>query len=137
MVLDAIGIGLIFPVMPDLMTDVTCGTLSQAAVWGGIITAAFAVMQFLFGPIIGNLSDRFGRRPVLLVPLAVMVVDYVIMALAQTVALLLIARIVSGIAAATHSTASAYVADISAPNARARRFGLIGAGFGVGFVPGR
>jgi len=134
--LDAIGIGLIFPVMPDLMTSVTHGTLSQAAVWGGIITTSFAVMQFLFGPIIGNLSDRFGRRPVLLTSLAIMVVDYIVMALAHTVALLLIARIVSGIASATQSTSTAYIADISAPDERAKRFGLIGAGFGVGFVAG-
>ena len=134
--LDAIGIGLIFPVMPDLMTSVTHGTLSQAAVWGGVITTSFAAMQFLFGPIVGNLSDRFGRRVVLLTSLAVMVVDYVIMAMAQTVFLLLIARVVSGIASATQSTSTAYIADISAPDERARRFGLIGAGFGAGFIAG-
>lgn len=134
--LDAIGIGLIFPVMPDLMTSVTHGTLSQAAFWGGIITASFAVMQFLFGPIVGNLSDRFGRRPVLLVSLVITVLDYIVMAMAQTIGLLLIARIVSGIAAATHSTASAYIADISTPDQRAKRFGLIGAAFGLGFVAG-
>lgn len=134
--LDAIGIGLIFPVMPDLMTAVTHGSLSQAAQWGGIITSSFAVMQFLFGPIVGNLSDRFGRRPVLLVSLAVMVADYVVMALASTVWLLLIARTLSGITAATHSTASAYVADISTADQRAKRFGLIGAAFGAGFVGG-
>ena len=93
--LDAIGIGLIFPVMPDLMQDVTHASLSDAAIWGGIITSAFAVMQFLFGPIVGNLSDRFGRRPVLLVSLFVMVLDYIVMALAHTVALLLIARVIA------------------------------------------
>ena len=134
--LDAIGIGLIFPVMPDLMIDVTGGTLSQAALWGGFLATSFAVMQFLFGPIVGNLSDRFGRRPVLLVSLAIMAVDYVVMALAHTVGLLLVARMISGIASATHSTANAYIADISAPDERAKRFGLIGAAFGVGFVAG-
>lgn len=134
--LDAVGIGLIFPVMPDLMVSVTHEGLSQAALWGGIITASFAVMQFLFGPIVGNLSDRFGRRPVLLVSLAVMAVDYVIMALAASVWTLLIVRMIAGIAAATHSTANAYIADISAPDERAKRFGLMGAAFGVGFIAG-
>jgi len=134
--LDSIGIGLIFPVMPDLMTEVTGGTLGEAALWGGVLTASFAVMQFLFGPIVGNLSDRFGRRPVFLVSLAVMAVDYVVMALAHTIWLLLAVRMVAGIAAATHSTAFAYVADISEPDDRAKRFGLVGAAFGLGFVAG-
>ena len=134
--LDAIGIGLIFPVMPDLMMQVTHTNLSHAALWGGVITSAFAVMQFLFGPIVGNLSDRFGRRPVLLVSLAVMSGDYLVMALTQSVWLLLFARMLSGIASATHSTANAFVADISTPDQRAKRFGLLGAGFGVGFVLG-
>ncbi|MES2435785.1 MAG: TCR/Tet family MFS transporter [Pseudomonadota bacterium] len=134
--LDAIGIGLIFPVMPDLMEDVTHSGLGEAALWGGVLAASFAVMQFLCGPLVGNLSDRFGRRPVLLVSLAVMALDYVAMALAHTVWLLLVARIVAGVAAATHSTANAFVADISAPDERAKRFGLIGAAFGIGFVAG-
>ena len=134
--LDAIGIGIIFPVMPDLMMQVTPGSLSQAAVWGGVIVTSFAVMQFLFGPVVGNLSDHFGRRPVLLVSVAVMAADYVVMALAQTVWLLLITRMINGISSATQSTTSAYVADISAPDDRASRFGLIGAGFGFGFVAG-
>ncbi len=134
--LDSIGIGLIFPVMPDLMIDVTGGTLGEAALWGGLLTASFAVMQFLCGPIIGNLSDRYGRRPIFLVSLAVMAVDYVVMALAHTIWLLLAIRMIAGIAAATHSTAYAYVADISAPDDRAKRFGLIGAAFGLGFVAG-
>lgn len=134
--IDAIGIGLIFPVMPDLMVEVTGRPLADAALWGGVLATAFAVMQFVCGPVVGNLSDRFGRRPVLLVSLAVMALDYVLMALAHTVWLLLIGRIVAGIAAATHSTANAYVADISAPDARGRRFGLIGAAFGAGFVAG-
>jgi len=134
--LDAIGIGLIFPVMPDLMVEVTGKSLGEAALWGGVLTASFAVMQFLFGPIVGNLSDRFGRRPVFLVSLVVMVLDYLMMAVAHTIGLLLAARVVAGIAAATHSTAAAYVADITAPDDRAKRFGLIGAAFGLGFVAG-
>lgn len=134
--LDAIGIGLIFPVMPDLMESVTHSGLGEAALWGGLLATSFAVMQFLCGPLVGNLSDRYGRRPVLLVSLAVMALDYVAMALAHTVWLLLAARIIAGVAAATHSTANAYVADISTPDQRAKRFGLIGAAFGIGFVAG-
>ncbi len=134
--LDAIGIGLIFPVMPELIEDVTGGTLSQAALWGGLLATSFAVMQFLFGPLMGALSDRFGRRPVLLVSLSVMAVDYLVLAVAPTIALLLAARIVAGITSATHSTATAFIADITPPEDRGRRFGLIGAGFGVGFVLG-
>jgi MFS transporter, DHA1 family, tetracycline resistance protein len=93
-------------------------------------------MQFLFGPVIGNLSDRFGRRPVMLVSLAVMAADYLVMAVAGSIWLLLAGRIVGGIAAATHSTANAYMADISAPHEKAARFGMVGAAFGAGFVAG-
>ncbi len=135
-VIDAMGIGLILPVMPDLIRETTGGTLAQAAVWGGILSTAFAAMQFLFGPVLGALSDRFGRRPVLLLSLVVMAADYVVMALAGSIWLLLAGRIVGGVTAATHSTASAYMADISAPHEKARNFGLIGAAFGVGFVLG-
>lgn len=134
--LDSIGIGLIFPVMPDLLRAVTGGSLAQAAIWGGVLSTAFAVMQFACGPVVGNLSDRFGRRPVLLVSLAVMAANYLLMALAGSVWLLLVGRIGAGIAAATQSAATAYGADISAPETRGRTFGLIGAGFGVGFVLG-
>lgn len=135
-VLDSMGIGLIMPVMPDLLREVSGGTLAQAAIWGGILSTAFAVMQFIFGPVIGNLSDRFGRRPVLLIALFVMMLDYLVMALAGSLWLLLIGRIVGGITAATHSTAGAYMADISAPEDKAANFGLIGAAFGIGFVLG-
>jgi DHA1 family tetracycline resistance protein-like MFS transporter len=134
--LDAIGIGLIFPVMPDLIEEVTGRPLAEAALWGGVLATSFAVMQFLFGPMIGALSDRFGRRPVLLLSLAVMAADYLVMALAGSIWLLLAARLVAGITAATFSTAGAFIADITPPDQRGRRFGLIGAGFGVGFVLG-
>lgn len=135
-VIDAMGIGLIMPVMPDLIRETTGGTLGQAAIWGGILSTAFAAMQFLFGPVLGALSDRFGRRPVLLVSLLVMAADYMVMALAGSIWLLLAGRVVGGITAATHSTASAYMADISEPHQKAANFGLIGAAFGVGFVLG-
>lgn len=134
--LDAIGIGVIFPVMPDLIQEVTGLTLSEAALWGGTLATSFAVMQFLFGPVIGALSDRFGRRPVLLLSLLVMGLDYLVMAVAPTIWLLLIARIIAGITAATYATATAFIADITPPDQRGSRFGLIGAGFGVGFVLG-
>jgi MFS transporter, DHA1 family, tetracycline resistance protein len=134
--LDAIGIGLMFPVMPDLIESIAGPGLANAAVWGGWLSAAFAIMQFLCGPALGALSDRYGRRPILLISLAVMSLNYLAMALAPTMILLLISRIIAGMAAATQSTATAYIADITAPADRARRFGLIGASFGIGFVLG-
>lgn len=134
--LDAMGIGLIMPVMPDLIREVRGASLAQAAVWGGILSTAFAVMQFLCGPMLGALSDRYGRRRVLLVSLAVMALDYVVMSVAGSIWLLLAARIVGGITAATHATAAAYMADISKPEDKAANFGLVGAGVGIGFVLG-
>ncbi len=136
LMLDSMGIGLIIPVMPDLIREVTGGSLANAALWGGVMSTVFAVMQFLFGPVIGNLSDRYGRRPVLLISLAVMAADYVVMAVAGSIWLLLAGRVVGGITAATQSTASAYMADIAEPEKRAQYFGLIGAAFGIGFVIG-
>ena len=134
--IDAIGIGLIFPVMPDLITEVSGGTLSQAALWGGVLAASYAAMQLLFGPVIGGLSDRHGRRPVLLISLALMSLSYLAMALAPTIWLLLGARLFAGITAATQPTATAFIADITPRDERGRRFGLIGACFGLGFVLG-
>lgn len=134
--LDAMGIGLILPIMPDLIREVQGGSLANAALWGGVLSTVFAVMQFLFSPVLGSLSDAYGRRPVLLVSLFVMALDYLVMALAGSIWLLLVGRLVGGITAATHATASAYMADISAPQDKARNFGLIGAGFGIGFVLG-
>ncbi|WP_299281218.1 TCR/Tet family MFS transporter [uncultured Tateyamaria sp.] len=134
--LDAMGIGLIVPVMPDLVQEVRGAGIGSAAVWGGILSATFAAMQFLFGPVIGALSDRFGRRPILLVSLLVMAADYLVMAVAGSIWLLLAGRVVGGITAATQSTANAYMADISKPGQKAANFGLIGAAFGMGFVFG-
>ena len=134
--IDSMGIGLIIPVMPALLSEIGDIPLADAALWGGILMTAFAAMQFLFGPVIGALSDRFGRRPILLIALFVMALDYLVMALAQSFWLLLVGRIVGGITAATQATASAFMADISRPEEKAARFGLIGASFGMGFVLG-
>jgi DHA1 family tetracycline resistance protein-like MFS transporter len=135
-VLDAMGVGLIMPVMPDLIQEVSGRDLGSAAIWGGVMATSFAIMQFLFGPILGNISDRWGRRPVLLVALLFMALDYLVMAVAGTIWLLLAGRIVGGITAATQPAASAYMADISKPEDKAANFGLIGAAFGLGFVLG-
>jgi multidrug resistance protein len=134
--IDAIGIGIVFPIMPDLMARVGAGDLAQGSIWAGVLMAAYAGAQFLFAPVVGSLSDAFGRRPVLLLALAMLALDYVIMALAGTLWLLILGRTLAGLAGATYITATAYVADISSPGDRAARFGLIGAAFGIGFVIG-
>jgi DHA1 family tetracycline resistance protein-like MFS transporter len=134
--LDSIGFGIIMPVMPQLVMDVTGENLSRAAGYGGWLMFAYAGMQFFLAPVIGNLSDRFGRRPVLLLSLFVLGIDYLIMWWAPTFAWLLIGRVIAGAAASTFSTCNAYIADISAPEERAQNFGLIGAAFGMGFVIG-
>ena len=135
--IDSMGIGIVIPVTPALLMDVLPGaTLAEAAIWGGILTSLFSVMQFMFGPFLGTLSDQFGRKPVLMVSLFVMVGYYAVMVFAHTVWLLLLGRLIGGITAATHATATALVADVSAPKDKAARFGLLGAGFGMGFVLG-
>ncbi|HCP82342.1 MAG TPA: tetracycline resistance MFS efflux pump [Octadecabacter sp.] len=134
--LDAMGIGLILPVMPDLISEVNGGTIGDAAFWGGILATTFAVMQFIFGPILGSLSDRYGRRPVLLISLLAMTIDYIVMAVAGTIWLLFITRVIGGITAATQSTATAFIADISKPEEKFANFGLVGAAYGLGFVLG-
>ncbi len=136
LVIDAMGIGLIMPVMPDLIRQLRNTDLASAALWGGILASSFAVMQFLFSPTIGSLSDRFGRRRVLLISLFFMALDYLVMAVAGTIWLLLAGRIVGGVTAATQSTATAYIADISSAKDKAKNFGLVSAAFGIGFVLG-
>nr|WP_282449441.1 TCR/Tet family MFS transporter [Roseibium sp. CAU 1639] len=134
--LNSMGIGLMMPVMPSLLTELTSLPVSEAARWGGALSVVYALMQFVFGPTLGNLSDRFGRRPVLLVSMFSMVLDYLIMALSWNLAVLFIGRTLSGVAGATFSAASAYIADVSSKKDRAKNFGLVGAGFGIGFVLG-
>ena len=134
--IDAMGIGIILPVMPDLIRELTDLTLGGAALWGGYLSFIYALMQFAAGPTLGNLSDRFGRRPVLLLSLFALAVDYLIMGFAPALWLLFVGRALAGIAGATYATANAFIADISPPHQRAQNFGLLGAGFGVGLVAG-
>ncbi len=136
MLIDTIGLGIIIPVSPGIIAELTHQNLSGAARWGGWLFFSYALMQFVCAPLIGNLSDRFGRRPVLILSLAMLGVDYLITGLAPTIAWLFIGRILSGMAGAAYPTANAYIADISPPEKRAANFGLVGAAFGVGFVLG-
>ena len=134
--LDAMGIGIILPIMPDLIQELTDASLSQAAIYGGYLSFVYAFMQFLTGPTLGNLSDRYGRRPILLISLAALGLDYIIMGFSPTIWLLAIGRLIAGIAGATHSTAYAFIADISAPGERTKNFGFVSAAFGFGFIAG-
>lgn len=136
LIIDAIGIGIVFPIMPDLMNRVGAADTGQGAFWGGLLMAAYAGALFFCGPIVGSISDAVGRRPILIAALAALAVDYAIMALADSFWLLLLGRTLAGLAGATYITATAYVADISSPQDKAANFGLIGAAFGIGFVLG-
>ena len=134
--IDAMAIGLIIPVMPDLLRDIQGGDMGNAAIWGGILATVFAAMQFVFGPTIGSLSDQFGRRPVLLISMFIMAVDYVVMGLAHSIWALIVLRVIGGIAASTQSTAAAFISDLSPADKKSTNFGIIGAAFGIGFVLG-
>lgn len=136
LVIDAIGVGIVFPIMPDLMERVGANDTGQGALWGGLLMAAYAGALFLCGPIVGSISDAFGRRPVLILALGMLAVDYVIMALAESLWLLLLGRTLAGLAGATYITATAYISDVSSSKEKAANFGLIGAAYGIGFVLG-
>jgi DHA1 family tetracycline resistance protein-like MFS transporter len=136
LMIDAIGVGIVFPIMPDLMDRVGAGSAAEGALWGGVMMSAYAAAMFVFGPIVGNLSDAYGRRPILIAALATLAVDYIIMAMAQTYWILLMGRVIAGMAGATYITATAYISDITKPEERGAAFGMIGAAFGVGFVFG-
>ena len=136
LLIDVTGLGIIIPVFPKLIEQLIHGNISQAASWGGWLTFSYAAMQFLFSPILGGLSDRFGRRPVLLFSLLGFGLDYVLQGFAPTIEWLFIGRILAGITGASFTTATAYIADISPPEKRAQNFGLVGAAFGVGFILG-
>lgn len=136
MLLDTIGLGLIIPVAPGLIAELTHTGLSGAASWGGWLFFVYALMQFLCAPVIGNLSDRFGRRPVLILSLAMLSFDYVLTGLSPSIFWLFLGRTLSGMAGAAYTTVNAYIADVSPPEKRAANFGLVGAAFGLGFILG-
>lgn len=134
--LDMVGFGIIMPVLPRLIEDVGHVTIDRAAVIGGWMFAAFSLAQFVFAPFMGNLADRFGRRPLLLLAIFGLGLDFILMALAPTLEWLFVGRIVAGICGASWIIASAFIADVTAPADRARAYGYMGAAFGVGFVIG-
>ena len=133
--IDMLGIGLIVPVMPLLVGQFVPGRDDQA-LWFGVLAATFGVLQFLFMPALGALSDRIGRRPVLLYSMAGMCINFLVTAWSPSLFWLFVGRIISGITAASFSTALAYISDVTPPENRARSFGLLGAAFGAGFVLG-
>ena len=136
MLVDIIGLGIILPVLPALIQELTGGTISDASKYGGWMMFAYAIMQFLFSPILGGLSDRFGRRPILLISLFGFGLDYLFLAFAPTIGWLFIGRLLAGICGASITTATAYIADISTPEKRAQNFGIVGMAFGIGFIVG-
>jgi DHA1 family tetracycline resistance protein-like MFS transporter len=136
LLIDVAGLGLIIPVMPSLITELTGQPIGAAAQWGGWMTFAYAAMQFLCAPVMGALSDRYGRRPVLLASLFGFGLDYLFMAAAPTIGWLLAARVIAGAMGSSFTTVAAYIADVSPPDKRAQNFGMIGAVFGLGFIVG-
>lgn len=136
LLLDTIGFGLIIPVLPTLLVELTGKPVNLAALDGGWLGFVYALMQFFCAPILGNLSDRFGRRPVLLFAIAALGIDYVIMGFAPTLGILFVGRLIAGMAGASFTPAYAYIADISSPEKRAQNFGIVGAMFGLGFIAG-
>ena len=134
--IDITGLGIIIPVIPALLTELIGGTLSEAAMYSGWLMFSYAILQFLFAPVLGGLSDQFGRRPVILISLLGFGINYLVLAIAPNIIWLFIGRIFQGIMGASLTTASAYIADISSPEKKAQNFGLIGAAFGLGFILG-
>ncbi len=134
--LDMLAFGIIIPVFPHLVQRMTGGDIATAVRWTGIMGALFGLMQFVFSPVQGALSDRFGRRPVILGSNLALGLDFILMALAQTLPILFIGRVISGIASASISTANAYIADVTPKEKRAGAYGLLGAAFGIGFIIG-
>src|SRR5213082_1014032 len=133
---DSIGFGIILPVLPRLIIELTGVGMDRAAVYGGWLSFVYALMQFFCAPVLGNLSDRFGRRPVLLAALLALGCDYLIMGFAPAIGWLFAGRLIAGVAGASFTPAYAYVADVTPPERRAQSFGLVGAAFGIGFIVG-
>jgi DHA1 family tetracycline resistance protein-like MFS transporter len=136
LLIDVIGIGLIIPVMPKLISTLIHGSISDASKYSGWLTFAYALMQFLFSPMLGNLSDKFGRRPILLMSLFGLGIDYIFLSFAPSIGWLFVGRTIAGIGGASFTTATAYIADISNEENRAQNFGMVGAAFGLGFIIG-
>ena len=136
LLIDVTGLGIIIPVLPKLIETLIHGNLADASRYAGLLTVAYAVTQFLFAPILGNLSDKYGRRPVLLGSLLGFGADYLFLAFAPSIAWLFIGRIIAGITGASFTTAAAYISDVSTPDKRAQNFGMIGVAFGIGFIIG-
>ncbi len=136
MLIDITGWGIIIPVIPKLIAELIHGDISDAAKIGGWLTFAYAITQFVFAPLVGNLSDKFGRRPIILISLFAFSLDYLLLAFAPTITWLFVGRIIAGLTGASITTASAYIADVSTPENRAKNFGMIGAAFGLGFIIG-
>src|SRR6476659_9307534 len=134
--LDILAMGLIIPVLPKLILDFLGGEMTDAAKWSARFAVVFALMQFFFSPLLGVLSDRFGRRPIILLSNLGLGLDYIVMAMAPTLSWLFLGRIISGITTSSIPTAMAYIADVTPKEKRAGAFGLIGVAFGVGFVLG-
>ncbi|MAP93584.1 MAG: tetracycline resistance MFS efflux pump [Ponticaulis sp.] len=134
--MDMLAFGLFIPVMPDYLVEITGKPAEDTVMIGGILMATFGIMNFITMPIIGNLSDRFGRRPVLLVSIAGLCIDFIIMGFAHSLVVLFLGRALAGVTSATYSTANSYIADVTEPEDRGRAFGMIGAAFGIGFVIG-
>ncbi len=135
-VLDVLALGIIVPVLPPLVVAFLGGNTARAAQIYGLFATAWALMQFVASPVLGALSDRFGRRPIILLSIAGLGLDYILMAMAPTLGWLFVGRVISGVTSASFATAAAYIADVTPPEQRARSFGLIGAAFGLGFVLG-
>ncbi len=134
--LDMLALGLIAPVLPKLILDFLGGNMNSAANWNGVFGTVFALMQFFFSPVLGVLSDKFGRRPVILLSNLGLGLDYIVMALSPTIGWLFLGRIISGITASSIPTAMAYIADVTPKEKRAGAFGMIGVAFGLGFILG-
>ena len=136
MLIDVIGFGVVIPVFPRLIATLIHGTISEAARHGGFLMFAYATMQFFFSPVLGGLSDQFGRRPVILAALFGFGIDYILLGFAPTIGWLFLGRLIAGVTGASFTAAGAYIADVSEPEKRAQNFGLIGAAFGLGFIIG-
>ncbi len=134
--IDVLGIGIIIPILPELIKDFAGGSTTLAGRWFGVLAATYAVTQFFFAPLLGAISDRVGRRPVILISLFGLGIDYIIMGFAPSIAWLFVGRLFAGVMGASITTANAYIADVSGPENRARNFGLIGVAFGLGFIFG-